>query len=327
VPPIAYPRSYEEDAAKAGVMSRVPLGVRPVRVRRIVGSAGKASKLDRNFLPLGRGPAQANFRQILKIMKSGEVLPPISLYQLGSRYYVIDGHTRVAAAMELGIEFLDANVTEALPRKEGEVNLTYYARKEFERYTCLEGVRLTAPWRYHLLHHHVEGYRLYLERSLGRDISLCEAAGIWRRSQYTPTLLEIRRRGLKSTTGGRTAGDIYTDILKMWAEENAASFSLREVLDRFDSNQKRSPLTRARRLVSDVVDASLPKAVSFSRPNSRDFAEQDVESELDSLSGPDAGEPASQERFDTSPDRHETEHDPGSVTSADAPAEPTQSTQ
>jgi hypothetical protein len=249
-------------------------------VRRIVGSAGKADKLDKNFLPLGRGPAQANFQQILRVMKSGEVLPPITLYQLGSRYYVIDGHTRVAAAKDLGIEFLDAHVTEALPRKEGEVNLTYYARKEFERYTCLEGVRLTAPWRYHLLHHHVEGYRLYLERSLSREVSLCEAAGIWRRTQYTPTLLEIRHRGLKSTTGGRTAGDIYTDILKMWAEESAASFSLREVLDRFDSNQQRGPFTRARRLVSDVVDKSLPKGVSLARPKVKDFADQDVENEL-----------------------------------------------
>jgi hypothetical protein len=217
-------------------------------------------------------------------MRNGDDLPPITLYQLGARYYVIDGHTRVAAAKELGIEFLDANVTEALPRKEGEINLTYYARKEFERYTCLEGVRLTAPWRYHLLHHHVEGYRLYLERSLGREVSLCEAAGIWRRTQYNPTLLEIRRRNMQSTTGGRTAGDVYTDILKMWAEEQAATFSLREMLERFDSEQERSTLTRAKRLVTSMVDKSLPKAVpSLTRPNARRFAEQDVEEELNAL--------------------------------------------
>jgi hypothetical protein len=254
-------------------------------------------------------------------MKSEEVLPPISLYQLGSRYYVIDGHTRVAAAKELGIEFLDANVTEALPRKEGEVNLTYYARKEFERYTCLEGVRLTAPWRYHLLHHHVEGYRLYLERSVERETSLCEAAMIWRRSQYTPTLLEIRRRVLKSTTGGRTAGDIYTDLLKMWAEENAATFSLREVLDRFDSDQKRSPLTRAKRLVTDVVDKSLPKAVSLSRPNARDFAEQDVESELDAVNTQSAEELRGQGPSDGSSDPHQAELDADGGMQGDASSE------
>jgi hypothetical protein len=289
--PARLPRSYEADAARAGVMSRVPLGVRPVRVRRIVGSAGKADKVGPDFLPLGRGPAQGNYRAILNLMRTGEELPPITLYQLGTRYYVIDGHTRVAAAKELGIEYLDANVTEALPRKEGEVNLTYYARKEFERYTCLEGVRLTAPWRYHLLHHHVEGYRLYLERSLGREVSLCEAAGIWRRTQYDPTLLEIRHRTLRSTTGGRTAGDVYTDILKMWAEEQAATFSLRETLERYDAIQERSTLTRAKRLVASMVDKSLPKVVPpLARQTARRFAEQDVEEELDAFAADDSPE-------------------------------------
>ncbi|HEX6508716.1 MAG TPA: ParB/RepB/Spo0J family partition protein [Chloroflexota bacterium] len=279
------PLSYEEAAAKAGVVSTVPLGVRPIRVRRIVGSAGKADKIAPTFLPLGAGPAQANYRSILNAMKSGQELPPISVYQLGSRFFVIDGHTRVAAAKALGIDFLDAYVTEALPRKEGEVNLTYYARREFERATGLEGIRLTAAWRYHLLHHHVEGYRLYLEMSLGRDVSLQEAARIWFRSQYQPTLLEIRRRGLSSTTGGRTSGDIYTDILKAWTEQQALNVSLREMLDRYDQSQERSTLTRAKRAVTGVVDASLPKAIPpLAKPRPRELAEEDVDAELEASS-------------------------------------------
>jgi ParB-like nuclease domain len=203
-----HPLSYEQAAARAGVSSSVPLGVRPIRVKRIVGSAGKAGAIGPDFLPLGHGPAAGNYRDILRVMKEGKELPPITVYQLGNRYYVIDGHTRVAAAKALDIDFLDADVTEALPRKEGEVNLTHYARREFERYTGLEGVRLTAAWRYHLLHHHIEGYRLYLERTLDREVTLPEAARIWYRTQYLPTLMEIRRRKLKSTTGGRTAGDV-----------------------------------------------------------------------------------------------------------------------
>ncbi|MDQ2740858.1 MAG: ParB/RepB/Spo0J family partition protein, partial [Chloroflexota bacterium] len=135
MPSPSYPLSYEEAAAKAGVVSRMPLGVRPIRVKRIVGSAGKAGRIGPTFLPLGRGPAQGNYAAILRKMKGREELPPITVYQLGNRYFVIDGHTRVAAAKALGIEFIDADVTEALPRKEGEINLTFYARREFERYT------------------------------------------------------------------------------------------------------------------------------------------------------------------------------------------------
>jgi hypothetical protein len=280
------PLSYEEAASKAGVVSTVPLGVRPIRVKRIVGSAGKAGKLGPTFLPLGAGPATANYRSILTAMKSGNDLPPITVYQLGNRYFVIDGHTRVAAAKALGVEFLDANVTEALPRKEGEINLTYYARREFERATGLSGIRLTAPWRYHLLHHHVEGYRLYLEGSLGREVSLQEAARIWFRTQYQPTLLEIRRRKLKSNTEGRTSGDVYTDILKAWTQEQALTASLREMLDQFDRGQAQSTITRAKRAVAGAVDASLPKIIPhLSATNVRSLTDEDVEAELDVAAG------------------------------------------
>jgi hypothetical protein len=283
-----HPLDYQTAAGRAGVVSSVPLGVRPIRVKRVVGSAGKADVIGTDFLPLGPGPASANYREIHKKMKEGEQLPPITVYSLGNRYFVIDGHTRVAAAKALGIEFLDAAVTEALPRKEGDVNLSYYARREFERYTGLDGIRLTAPWRYHLLHHHVEGYRLYLERSRGRDISLPEAARIWYRTQYIPTLLEIRRRGLKSTTGGRTSGDVYTDILKRWAEEEGLAVSLREMLDRYDQSQEKSPLRRATRRVTAVVDATLPKAIPpITRPGTGSLTESDVEAELEAVAESD----------------------------------------
>ncbi|HEX8917822.1 MAG TPA: hypothetical protein VF898_04935, partial [Chloroflexota bacterium] len=181
------------------------------------------------------------------------------------------------------------------PRKEGEVNLTFYARREFERYTGLEGVRLTAPWRYHVLHHHVEGYRLYLERSLEREVTLPEAARIWYRSQYLPTLTEIRRRKLRSTEGGRTAGDVYTDILRAWAREQGLPISLREMLDRYDarSRQDHGPLERARRTMAGAVDAALPRAVPRIGTNKRsEFADRDVEEELAGLQPGDPPSPS-----------------------------------
>jgi hypothetical protein len=288
MPPTQHPLDYQIAAARAGVVSSVPLGVRPIRVKRIVGSAGKANKVGADFLPLGAGPASANYRVIYQKMKAGETFPPITVYSLGNRFFVIDGHTRVASAKALGIDFLDADVTEAMPRKEGEINLTYYARREFERYTGLDGIRLTAPWRYHLLHHHVEGYRLYLERSLGREVTLPDAARTWYRTQYMPTLLEIRRRGLKSSTGGRTSGDVYTDILKVWAEEEGLAVSLREMLDRFDRSQEKSPLTRAKRRVAAVVDASLPKVIPpITRPGARALTEGDVAADLEAVAESD----------------------------------------
>lgn len=292
MPDSRHPLSFDEAAARAGVVSRVHVGVRPLRVKRIVGSAGKAEQIGPDFLPVGPGPASANYRAIRNRMRDGDVLPPISVYQIGNRYFVIDGHTRVAAAKSLEIPFIDADVIDCLPRKEGEANLTYYARREFERHTGLEGIRLTAPWRYHLLHHHIEGYRLYLERSWGREVSLPEAARIWNRTQYEPTLLEIRRRKLRSRTGGRTAGDVYTDILKSWSEEQGLTVSLREELDRYDASTRssRGKLERAKRIVTSAVDATLPKAVPpLTRPRARTAEDQDVEAELEAIDQAEAG--------------------------------------
>jgi hypothetical protein len=277
------PLSFDTVAARVGISTRIHIGVRPIRVKRIVGSAGKADKLGPDFLPLGAGPAQAHYRTILRLMDSGTELPPITVFQLMNRYFVVDGHTRVAAARALKIEFIDADVTECLPRRDSDVNLNYHARREFERYTGLEGIRLTAAWRYHLLHHHVEGYRLYLERSRGKEISLPEAARIWNRSQYTPTLLEIRRRGLHSPNGGWTSGDVYTDILKSWAEEQGLAVSLREMLDKYDQTQRSSEgvLTKAKRVVQGVVDASLPKVIPpISASRAARLAEDDIDAEL-----------------------------------------------
>src|SRR5689334_14865398 len=112
------PLSFDDEVARAGVTGwRLP-ETRPVRVRRIVGSAGKAEKLGADFLPRQLGStAKLNFSRVLKKMSDGQELPPVTLYQIGHRYFVMDGHTRVAAARRLGIEFLDAVVTEAvLPR-------------------------------------------------------------------------------------------------------------------------------------------------------------------------------------------------------------------
>jgi hypothetical protein len=226
-------------------------------------------------------------------MKSGETLPPITVYQLGNRYYVVDGHTRVAAAKALGIDFLDADVIEALPRKEGEANMTSWARREFERYTGLEGVRLTAAWRYHLLHRHIDGYRLYVERSTGHELSLPEAGRIWYRTQYLPTMLEIRRRKLVSDSGGRTAGDVYTDVLRLWSEQVAAGISFREMLEKYDQESERTTVQRAVRTVAKVVDATLPKAVpSIGLPTPGTLAAEDVEAELEA---PGPGIPAGSE--------------------------------
>lgn len=43
------------------------------------------------------------------------ILPPVDLYKIKDKYYVVDGNHRVAAAKEIGQIYIDAYVTEFLP--------------------------------------------------------------------------------------------------------------------------------------------------------------------------------------------------------------------
>jgi ParB-like chromosome segregation protein Spo0J len=47
-------------------------------------------------------------------LREGSELPPIEVYRLHGRYYVADGHHRVAAARALGETSIAAYVTEIL---------------------------------------------------------------------------------------------------------------------------------------------------------------------------------------------------------------------
>jgi hypothetical protein len=48
-------------------------------------------------------------------MRDGAAFSPVELYLLEDRYYVVDGHHRVAAARSLGQLYVDALVTEFRP--------------------------------------------------------------------------------------------------------------------------------------------------------------------------------------------------------------------
>ena len=141
-------RSFSADLAAHRRVGRRYLGTMTVPVGRIVGSVGRAHELRSDFLPprrmWGLSRVDARYRWIKKSMEGaevfdldqmqgvtgryyshgeyeprrGSVLPAIELYKLGDRYYVVDGHHRVAAARSLGQIDMDAIVTEYTPAEE-----------------------------------------------------------------------------------------------------------------------------------------------------------------------------------------------------------------
>jgi hypothetical protein len=91
--------------------ARRHIGLHPVPLCSIVGTveATKARRFDRSFHP----PASSRFRweRLWTAARRGASLPPISLYRLGDKHYVEDGHHRVSVAHALGMAAIDAEVT------------------------------------------------------------------------------------------------------------------------------------------------------------------------------------------------------------------------
>jgi hypothetical protein len=87
-------------------------GLEAIDVASIVGTAepAKARVFDARF----RVPESSRRRweHLWLATRRGQAIPPISVFRIGDRYYVDDGHHRVSVANALGMAAIDAEVTE-----------------------------------------------------------------------------------------------------------------------------------------------------------------------------------------------------------------------
>jgi hypothetical protein len=87
-------------------------GLQAIPLESIVGTAetAKTRTFDRRFRPAPS--SRRRWEGIWIAGRRGGALPPISVYRLGDRHFVRDGHHRVSVAHSLGMAAIDAQVTE-----------------------------------------------------------------------------------------------------------------------------------------------------------------------------------------------------------------------
>ena len=103
-----------KEAAILGLGGSRNAGEQEILLRDIVGATdGADGKFDRDFLPTDER-SRSRFQAIVIALREGRTVPPIEVYRLHGRYWVADGHHRVAAARALGEESITAYVTEIL---------------------------------------------------------------------------------------------------------------------------------------------------------------------------------------------------------------------
>ncbi len=85
------------------------LGLRCVEIERITGTESRADDFDPQFNPRD-DRIRDRWVRIAELRLRQAYLPAIELIQVGSEYFVRDGHHRVSVARMLGNTFIDAQV-------------------------------------------------------------------------------------------------------------------------------------------------------------------------------------------------------------------------
>jgi hypothetical protein len=87
-------------------------GLHAIALDSIVGTAEQAKRrtFDGRFRP--GASSRRRWEGLWMAGRRGQALPPISVYRLGDRHFVRDGHHRVSVALSLGMAAIDADVTE-----------------------------------------------------------------------------------------------------------------------------------------------------------------------------------------------------------------------
>jgi hypothetical protein len=102
--------SFEEAAKALDARNKMRIGRRTVAVEEIVGSVGRSGDFDEDFLPVRRG-LEERWKRVDRAFHRGIELPPVTLYELGGRYFVLDGNHRVSVARYQGVQWIEAEVT------------------------------------------------------------------------------------------------------------------------------------------------------------------------------------------------------------------------
>lgn len=102
--------SFDEVVDALGRRSEHYVGTKVIPLDAIVGSVDKARDFDRRFRPTSAVNRQ-RWERLARASRTGEVIPPIDVYQIGDYYFVRDGHHRVSVARSLGVDLIEARVT------------------------------------------------------------------------------------------------------------------------------------------------------------------------------------------------------------------------
>lgn len=217
---------YDEISTKLRAVSRTDRGIKQVPLKDIIGSVNRIQDFDRNFLPL-RDDDIYRWAGVKTAMTSpmAKGVPPVSLYQIGDVYFVLDGNHRVSIAKEMGMETIEAYVTEIKTKVPISRTLTSDELIQKAAYVnfledtkidqILPGVDFSLHLieNYPLLKEHINVHQYYMGIEKKRSVSFEEAVRHWYETLYSPVTAIIESSGLHHALRDLTVTDLYLWLL------------------------------------------------------------------------------------------------------------------
>jgi hypothetical protein len=219
MPPTDALLPYGEVRDRLRILGQRYVGVQTIPVDRIAGSVDRMVDFDRFFRPRRR-----ELRDRVKTLRAAferAEMPPISVYEVGGLYFVIDGHHRVALARDSHMEFMDAEITaiatsHRLPPDvdipqliHTEQHRIFMERSGLEHAKPDESIEVQRPTGYADLLEIVEEHAYQLSVSRGEVVPIAQASADWFATEFLPALNAIRAVGLVGRYAHKTNGDLY----------------------------------------------------------------------------------------------------------------------
>lgn len=217
--------SWEEVRLRLPMRGSRYRGLRQVPLSQIVGSEGRYTDFDRQFLPR-HNHLYHRWQSVDLAHYQAISLPPVELYQIGGVYFVKDGNHRISVARAHGLADIDAYVTEYMvdvPLDEHLSVRELLLREEYSdflEWTQLHRLRpqqritLSALGGYLELVGHINSHHVCLAQAHGEDVSQETAIMSWYDNVYMPLVELIRQHGILTQFPGRTEADLYLWIMQ-----------------------------------------------------------------------------------------------------------------
>lgn len=236
--------SFHEKQVAEQVSESIDLGLRTVKVADIVGSVNRWQDFDSRFrFKLKSKLALERYEGIVKALEQGTVLPPVILYKIRDKYYILDGNHRVAAAKQIGQTYIDAKITEFIPAGDTLDHQLWREKSFFELRTNLSDINFTELGLYNSLLNTIEQYRKEQYDKNEERLTLFEASQEWYYKIYLPVVKHIKKERLLDDFPDRTEADlfIYATFHKMAKSRlTKKKVSYKQALADFDPNPNRS---------------------------------------------------------------------------------------